>query len=65
VRRLAGGSRDLAAVATDAGFADQSHFTRATQSELGQTPGDLRRALDGRTSRRRRIPSDAARPEAR
>ena len=32
----------LAAIATTAGFADQSHFTRAFRRQFGCTPGDYR-----------------------
>lgn len=35
--------RPLAAVALEAGFADQSHFTRAFKQYVGVTPGEYRR----------------------
>lgn len=43
--RLAGGEQDLARLAADLGFADQSHLCRVIRSETGQTPAGLRRAL--------------------
>jgi AraC-like DNA-binding protein len=42
---LAGGRRDLAAVAADTGFADQAHLTRTVRRETGRTPGELRHLL--------------------
>jgi AraC family transcriptional regulator len=41
-RALAGGWTDLAIVASDAGFADQSHLGRVFKSCTGQTPGKFR-----------------------
>jgi AraC family transcriptional regulator len=41
-RTLAGDSADLAIVASDAGFADQSHLGRVFKSCTGQTPGKFR-----------------------
>jgi AraC family transcriptional regulator len=41
-RALAGGWSDLAAVAGEAGFADQSHMGRVFKSCTGQTPGKFR-----------------------
>ncbi|MEH3144529.1 MAG: AraC family transcriptional regulator [Methylobacterium frigidaeris] len=49
-RLLAAGSRPAAAAA-EAGFADQSHLTRAFVRQFGVTPGRYRAAL-GRTSRK-------------
>lgn len=43
--RLAAGDHDLARLASELGFADQSHLTRAVRSELGATPAALRHAL--------------------
>ena len=43
--RLAGGEADLAALAVDLGFADQSHMTRALRSAVGKPPGRLREQL--------------------
>jgi AraC-like DNA-binding protein len=43
--RLAGGDYDLARIAADSGFADQSHLCRAVRQETGQTPSVLRQAL--------------------
>jgi AraC-like DNA-binding protein len=45
LERLAGGQQQLAQVATDVGFVDQSHLCRAIRSETGHTPSSLRRAL--------------------
>jgi AraC family transcriptional regulator len=41
-RVLADGWPDLAILASDAGFADQSHLSRAFKSFTGQTPGQFR-----------------------
>jgi AraC-like DNA-binding protein len=43
--RLADGQRDLAALAAEAGFADQAHLTRTVRRETGHTPGQLRALL--------------------
>jgi AraC family transcriptional regulator len=43
-RLLADPDRSLADVAMSAGFADQSHMTRAIRAALGTTPGRIRRA---------------------
>jgi len=45
LERLAGGDRDLARLAADLGFADQSHLTRVLRAETGRTPAALRAAL--------------------
>jgi AraC-like DNA-binding protein len=45
LERLAGGERDLARLAADTGFADQSHLCRVLGQETGQTPAALRAAL--------------------
>jgi AraC-like DNA-binding protein len=45
LERLGGGDRDLARVAADLGFADQSHLCRVLRSETGSTPAALRGAL--------------------
>jgi AraC-like DNA-binding protein len=45
LERLAGGERDLARLAADLGFADQSHLHRVLRSETGSTPAALRAAL--------------------
>jgi AraC-like DNA-binding protein len=45
LEHLAGGERDLARLAADLGFADQSHLTRVVRRETGQTPSALRLAL--------------------
>jgi AraC family transcriptional regulator len=49
-RRLADPAAALAEVALDAGFADQSHFTRVFKRETGMTPGDYRPRRNARTS---------------
>jgi AraC-like DNA-binding protein len=45
LERLAGGERDLARLAADLGFADQSHLGRVLRREAGGTPAVLRGAL--------------------
>jgi AraC-like DNA-binding protein len=45
LERLAGGDDDLARLAAETGFADQSHLTRVLRAETGATPAALRRAL--------------------
>jgi AraC-like DNA-binding protein len=45
LERLAGGERNLAWLAADLGFADQSHLCRVVRSETGSTPSVLRQAL--------------------
>jgi AraC-like DNA-binding protein len=45
LERLAGGERDLARLAADLGFADQSHLSRVVRDETGDTPSALRLAL--------------------
>jgi AraC family transcriptional regulator len=42
---LTTGSRPIAAIALDAGFADQAHFTRAFRATFGETPGRYARGL--------------------
>lgn len=42
LERLAGGERDLAGLAAELGFADQSHLTRVLRRETGRTPAALR-----------------------
>jgi AraC-like DNA-binding protein len=42
-RRMILSGQPLAAVATDAGFADQSHLTRLFQRSYGMTPGSYAR----------------------
>jgi AraC family transcriptional regulator len=55
-QRLLEGGSALAEVAAEAGFADQSHFTRAFRNYVGVTPGRYRELL------RREGPGAAARP---
>jgi AraC-like DNA-binding protein len=45
LERLAGGERDLARLAADLGFADQSHLCRVLHSETGHAPSTLRYIL--------------------
>ncbi len=45
LERLAGGESDLARIAADVGFADQSHLCRVIGQETGYSPAALRRAL--------------------
>jgi AraC-like DNA-binding protein len=45
LERLAGGDKNLARLAADLGFADQSHLCRVLRSETGSAPSALRRAL--------------------
>ncbi|MQA75171.1 MAG: helix-turn-helix domain-containing protein, partial [Solirubrobacterales bacterium] len=45
MERLAGGERELARLAADLGFADQSHLCRVLRGETGRTPSALRAAL--------------------
>jgi AraC family transcriptional regulator len=40
--------RPLSVIAIDAGFADQSHFTRVFRQTFGETPGQYARSLRGR-----------------
>ena len=44
-RALQQGWADLAGLATDAGFADQSHMGRVFKTCTGQTPGQFRRFI--------------------
>lgn len=45
LERLAGGERDLARLAADVGFSDQSHLHRVVREETARSPSALRRAL--------------------
>jgi len=45
LERLAGGEQDIARLAAELGFADQSHLTRVARSETGSTPAALRRRV--------------------
>jgi AraC-like DNA-binding protein len=45
LERLAGGEQDLARLAADVGFADQSHLCRVIRQETGSSPSALRRNL--------------------
>jgi AraC family transcriptional regulator len=48
VERLAGGERNLAALALETGFANHSHFSARFGSVFGMTPSAARRAARGR-----------------
>jgi AraC-like DNA-binding protein len=45
LERLAGGEHDLARLAADVGFTDQSHLCRVLRAETGQPPSALRHAF--------------------
>ena len=45
---VARGERSLSSIALDAGFSDQSHFTRVFRQAFGETPGRYGRSLRGR-----------------
>ena len=45
---VAADKRPLSVIALDAGFADQSHFTREFRKAFGETPGQYARSLRGR-----------------
>jgi AraC-like DNA-binding protein len=45
LERLGGGEHDLARLAAETGFADQSHLTRVLRAETGRTPSALRALL--------------------
>jgi AraC-like DNA-binding protein len=49
--RIAGGATSLAGVAAEAGFADQSHMTRAITGLTGRPPGYWRRSNSFKTPR--------------
>ncbi len=49
VRRLASPEASLSDIALDAGFADQSHFTKVFRREIGTTPGAFRASLESGT----------------
>ena len=44
MQELRAGERALAEIALEAGFADQSHFSRAFRRQFGTTPGAVRRS---------------------
>jgi AraC-like DNA-binding protein len=60
LERLAGGDEDLARLAADAGFADQSHLCRVVRAETGCTPSALRAALAAQERPARRSRSSLA-----
>jgi AraC-like DNA-binding protein len=45
MERLAAGEHDLARLAADLGFADQSHLCRVIRTETGRTPSALRQVV--------------------
>jgi AraC-like DNA-binding protein len=45
LERMTDGERDLARLAADLGFADQSHLCRVVLQETGRSPSTLRRML--------------------
>jgi len=45
--QVANGDRPLSVIALDAGFSDQSHFTRVFRQAFGETPGQYARSLRG------------------
>jgi AraC-like DNA-binding protein len=45
LERLAGGERELARLAHDVGFVDQSYMCRVLRRETGETPAALRGLL--------------------
>ncbi len=51
--RLERGETDLAALAADLGFSDQSHLTRVLRHELGHTPARIRALLHETTAAQR------------
>jgi len=59
-RRLSDPGASLADIALEAGFADQSHFTKVFKRETGMTPGAYRPARDSRTSAARSAGSSIA-----
>jgi AraC family transcriptional regulator len=50
-RALTDGDAPLADVAIEAGFADQSHFTRTFKRQLGMTPAAYRKTTTRRADR--------------
>jgi AraC-like DNA-binding protein len=59
LERLADGEDNLARLAADVGFADQSHLCRVLRAETGQPPSALRQAI-GHPQPRPRWPAHAA-----
>jgi AraC family transcriptional regulator len=57
--RIAAGA-PLARIAAEAGFADQSHLTRAFQREVGMSPSAYQRSARTKTLRGDKIPHDTA-----
>jgi AraC-like DNA-binding protein len=50
--RIVGNDAPLAAVAAEAGFADQAHMSRATKALTGRTPASWRRSSPFKTAER-------------
>jgi AraC-like DNA-binding protein len=46
--QVALGQIPLSVIALDAGFSDQSHFTRVFKQAFGETPGQYGRTLRGK-----------------
>jgi AraC-like DNA-binding protein len=59
-RALVYTAKPLAEVATECGFSDQSHFTRAFREQFGATPGDYRERYALRESVAAPVPNVAA-----
>jgi AraC-like DNA-binding protein len=57
LERLAGGDRDLARLAAELGFADQSHLCRVISAETGSTPSALAQIL---AAQRLRAPHESS-----
>jgi AraC-like DNA-binding protein len=57
LERIAGGERNLARLASDLGFADQSHLCRVIRRETGSPPSALRGLLESATAEHRSAPS--------
>jgi AraC-like DNA-binding protein len=62
-RRLAHG-HEIASVAADLGFVDQSHFHRRFRGSFGVTPGQWRAAHRKASGPRVQAPEEASNPEA-
>ena len=60
LERLAGGERDLARLAAETGFADQSHLCRVIRAETGSTPLALAGALGQRAPALTGVPGRSA-----
>lgn len=63
LERLADGEQNLARLAADVGFTDQSHLCRVIQQETASSPSALRRALENGANETTQGPAQARRPE--